>query len=77
MAKNPKRARTPRPKEPFEAHVNTFMQRLDRFWQRVTEGMQLGQLWSQFSADARSSYQLYSKEVDSKRVLECPKENTP
>ena len=33
------------------------MQRLDRFWQRVTEGMQLGQLWSQFSTDARSSYQ--------------------
>ena len=66
MAKNPKRARTPRPKEPFT-------QRLDRFWQRVTEGMQLGQLWSQFSADARSSYQLYSKEVDATRVAGVPK----
>ena len=49
------------------------MQRLDRFWQRVTEGMQLGQLWSQFSADARSSYQLYSKEVDATRVAGVPK----
>jgi len=49
------------------------MQRLDRFWQRVTEGMQLGQLWSQFSADARSSYNLYSKEVDSTRVAGTPK----
>jgi len=44
------------------------MQRLDRFWQRVTDGMQLSQLWSQFSADARSSYNLYSKEVDSSWV---------
>ncbi len=63
MSKNPKRAR----------HADTLMQRLDRFWQRVTEGMQLGQLWSQFSADARSSYQLYSKEVDSTRVAGVPK----
>ncbi len=44
------------------------MQRLDRFWQRVTEGMAVNQLWSQFRTDARSSYQLYSKEVDSTRV---------
>lgn len=40
------------------------MERVDRFWQRVTEGMQLSQLWSQFQADARSSYRLYSKDVD-------------
>ena len=73
MPKNPQRARASRPKEPFEAHVNTFMRRVDRFWQRVTEGMQLGQLWSQFSADARSSYQLYSKEVDATRVAGVPK----
>ena len=44
------------------------MQRLDRFWQRVTEGMQLSELWSQFRTDARSSYQLYSKDVDATRV---------
>jgi phosphoserine phosphatase RsbU/P len=31
-----------------------------RFWQRVTEGMELSQLWSQFEKDARSSYHLYS-----------------
>ena len=41
------------------------MSRLDRFWQRVTEGMKLNELWNQFRADARSSYQLYSREVDS------------
>jgi phosphoserine phosphatase RsbU/P len=33
---------------------------LRRFWQRVTEGMEVKQLWSQFQKDARSSYQLYS-----------------
>jgi len=31
-----------------------------RFWQRVTEGQAVNQLWSQFEKDARSSYHLYS-----------------
>src|SRR5277367_2988051 len=42
--------------------------RANRFWQRVTEGMQLGELWSQFRTDAETGYRLYSKEVDSTRV---------
>ena len=37
---------------------------MSRFWQRVTEGMELNQLWGQFRADARTSYRLYSQEVD-------------
>lgn len=41
--------------------------RADRFWRRVTDGMQLSQLWDQFRADARSSYRLYSKEVEQER----------
>jgi sigma-B regulation protein RsbU (phosphoserine phosphatase) len=36
---------------------------MHRFWQRVTEGMELEQLWSQFVADAQSSYRLYSREL--------------
>jgi phosphoserine phosphatase RsbU/P len=32
----------------------------DRFWHRVSEGLELHQLWSQFEKDARSSYRLYS-----------------
>ncbi len=32
----------------------------DRFWQRVSEGLELHQLWGQFEKDARSSYRLYS-----------------
>src|SRR5882672_5571665 len=31
-----------------------------RFWKRVSEGMELSQLWSQFEKDARSGYRFYS-----------------
>ncbi|HKF21370.1 MAG TPA: PP2C family protein-serine/threonine phosphatase [Candidatus Angelobacter sp.] len=41
--------------------------RISQFWRRVTEGMELNQLWFQFRADARSSYQLYSRNVELKR----------
>jgi len=34
------------------------------FWRRVSDGIEIQQLWAQFHADARASYQLYSKEVD-------------
>jgi sigma-B regulation protein RsbU (phosphoserine phosphatase) len=47
-------------------------ERVNRFWQRVTEGMQLSQLWMQFRTDAQSSYRLYSKEVDATRVAGVP-----
>ena len=44
------------------------MVRAERFWNRVTEGKKVDQLWSQFQADARSSYQLYSQDVDATRA---------
>jgi sigma-B regulation protein RsbU (phosphoserine phosphatase) len=34
------------------------------FWQRVSEGLEINQLWSQFEKDARSSYRLYSAGLD-------------
>jgi len=34
------------------------------FWHRVTEGLAMNQLWSQFAKDARSSYRLYSAGLD-------------
>src|SRR6202165_3361542 len=40
--------------------------RLQRFWRRVTEGLELSQLWSQFESEARTSYRLYSRDVDAK-----------
>jgi sigma-B regulation protein RsbU (phosphoserine phosphatase) len=42
--------------------------RAKQFWQRVTEGMELNQLWSQFRKDAHSSYRLYSQDVDPTRI---------
>ncbi len=35
-----------------------------QFWHRVTEGLEVNQLWSQFEKDARSSYRLYSAGLD-------------
>jgi phosphoserine phosphatase RsbU/P len=35
-----------------------------RFWFRVSEGLALRDLWSQFEKDARSSYRLYSAGLD-------------
>jgi phosphoserine phosphatase RsbU/P len=43
---------------------NRAGQRVDTFWQRLTEGLELQALWLQFRAEARSSYSLYSREVD-------------
>src|SRR5580700_7539796 len=40
--------------------------RMQRFWQRVTEGLEVSQLWSQFETDARTSYRLYSRDVAAK-----------
>jgi phosphoserine phosphatase RsbU/P len=45
------------------------MSRVGKFWQRITEGMELNQLWRQFNADARTSYRLYSRDVDSTRTV--------
>ncbi|MFZ0735123.1 MAG: PP2C family protein-serine/threonine phosphatase [Candidatus Sulfotelmatobacter sp.] len=40
--------------------------RLHNFWRRVTEGLEISQLWSQFESEARASYRLYSKDVAAK-----------
>ena len=34
------------------------------FWSRITEGLELQQLWGQFISEAKSSYGLYSRDVD-------------
>jgi sigma-B regulation protein RsbU (phosphoserine phosphatase) len=40
--------------------------RINQFWHRVTEGLEISQLWSQFESEARSSYRLYSRDVEAK-----------
>ncbi|MFP5230683.1 MAG: PP2C family protein-serine/threonine phosphatase [Acidobacteriota bacterium] len=51
----------------------TFPESVARFWHRVTEGMQVDELWKQFRTDARTSYRLYSQEVDAKRGAGMPR----
>ena len=58
----------PPPHDQYTARVEPVITRLEKFWQRVTDGMRLNELWKQFQADARSSYRLYSHEVDSTRT---------
>jgi phosphoserine phosphatase RsbU/P len=38
--------------------------RLRDFWQRVSEGRAIDELWSQFAADARATYGFYKRDVD-------------
>jgi hypothetical protein len=45
----------------------TFREKINRFWLRVTEGLALNQLWSQFEKDARASYRLYAKDLEAKQ----------
>src|SRR5271169_14055 len=42
--------------------------RARRFWLRLSDGMALHQLWSQFEKDARSSYRLYSAGLEEERA---------
>jgi sigma-B regulation protein RsbU (phosphoserine phosphatase) len=54
------------PAEPATAQHVPLGVRLHQFWRRVTEGLELTQLWSQFETEARSSYRLYSRDVAAK-----------
>jgi phosphoserine phosphatase RsbU/P len=55
----------------FERHVSSLGdiimrigRRIESFWQRVTEGITVQVLWSQFMSEARESYSLYTREID-------------
>ena len=41
--------------------------RLRNLWLRLSDGMEIQQLWSQLHGEARHSYRLYSKDLDLKR----------
>jgi sigma-B regulation protein RsbU (phosphoserine phosphatase) len=42
------------------------------FWQRVSEGREIDDLWSQFVADARASYGFYDRDVDWEEIQKLP-----
>jgi phosphoserine phosphatase RsbU/P len=46
-----------------DAPPPTKSDRFGDFWERITEGLELDQLWSSFKEEAKSGYRLYSKEV--------------
>jgi sigma-B regulation protein RsbU (phosphoserine phosphatase) len=49
-----------------------FSVRLRNFWQRISEGRQIDDLWSQFTADARASYGFYGRDVDWEEIQKLP-----
>ena len=51
--------------------------RVRHFWQRVSEGRQIDDLWSQFAADARASYGFYGKDVDWEENQKLPRWRRP
>jgi sigma-B regulation protein RsbU (phosphoserine phosphatase) len=62
----PATAAPPRP--PLTPTPPRATQRAKDFWQRVSEGLGLNQLWSQFVHEARTSYGLYSRELKHSNV---------
>jgi serine phosphatase RsbU (regulator of sigma subunit) len=49
-----------------------FSARVRNFWERVSEGRQLDDLWTQFAADARASYGFYGRDVDWDEIKKLP-----
>jgi phosphoserine phosphatase RsbU/P len=47
------------------------------FWQRVSEGRQIEDLWSQFAADARASYGFYGSDVNWEEMQKLPRWKRP
>jgi sigma-B regulation protein RsbU (phosphoserine phosphatase) len=47
------------------------------FWQRVSEGRQIDDLWTQFAADARASYGFYGRDVDWEEIQKLSRWRRP
>jgi len=45
-------------------HRPGFRANVHQFWQRVTEGLAMNQLWSQFRQDARTGFRLYRRDFE-------------
>jgi len=49
-----------------------FKGRVRNFWQRVSEGRAIDDLWRLFAADARAGYGFYRRDVDWEKIRELP-----
>ena len=56
-------------------HRPSFFEQLSQYWQRVTEGLELSQLWKQFRTNARASYRLYQRDFDARVPRETRRHN--
>src|SRR5467141_1620745 len=54
-----------------------WMDRVRQFWQRVSEGRQIDDLWSQCAADASLSYGFYGRDVDWEEIRKLPRWRRP
>ncbi len=68
---------SPTPSVSSQAPAGGAGNRVRQFWQRVSEGRQLDDLWSQFAADARASYGFYGKDVDWEEIQKLPRWHRP
>src|SRR5262245_52269338 len=41
-------------------------------WQRISEGRQIDELWSQFTADTRATYGFYGRDIDWDQINKLP-----
>ena len=48
-------------------HFGFSISRIRQFWNRVSDGLNILQMWDQFDTDVRSSYRLYSRGIDPAR----------
>jgi phosphoserine phosphatase RsbU/P len=67
----------PPPPQPAQqtARRPPFLAQINGFWLRVTEGLELSQLWKQFHVDARASYRLYQRDFDARKPHEIGRHN--
>jgi phosphoserine phosphatase RsbU/P len=50
--------------EALGEELTALISRVQTFWQRVSEGQRIQELWIEFRAEAQASYKFYSKDVD-------------
>jgi phosphoserine phosphatase RsbU/P len=55
---------SPEPPSLQDGRRRSMRGNLHQFWDRVTEGLQLNQLWFQFRQDARTSFRLYRRDFE-------------
>ncbi len=73
---SPASAPSPPPNAGDNGHRPKVLSNLDRFWRRVTDGLELSELWSQFSRDAQVGYKFYQRDFDTEEAPGQPRGRT-